>query len=61
MKVSILAGGQTAEATGTLGSAEHLIAAGEEAGHEVKIAIVPPDSTPHERISVLSALLDQEL
>ncbi len=45
MRIALVAGGQTAEATGTLGSAAQLADTARSAGHAVEIVALPDDRT----------------
>lgn len=57
MKIAIIAGGQTAEASGTLGSAAQLVRAGQTAGHEMEVVELPDGSQAAARWNALEAVM----
>ncbi|WP_432024385.1 D-alanine--D-alanine ligase family protein [Streptomyces parvus] len=53
MKIAVIAGGRTAEAEGTLGSAEQLARAAAELGHHTSLVSVDAAGHPQNRMSAL--------
>lgn len=61
MKIAIVAGGQTSEAQGTLGSAQQLRLAGSRLGHTIDTVELPPHEPAAQRLARLSHLLDYDV
>lgn len=61
MKILLVAGGRTAEASGTLGSAKQLARAADELGHRASLLVLEEDNDRHQWLKALQEVVEHDV
>jgi len=61
VKILLVAGGRTAEASGTLGSAKQLARAADELGHRASLLVLEEDNDRHQWLKALQEVVEHDV